>query len=322
MGKYISNDITLDQMSSQVTSGWEKITNEEGKLNQLDIYRAALGLDPLSTVEKCRLHREEMDTIDPSVCKQYDDDNTTLIIIVLSSIVGAGIFILVAYFSYKRYRAYQAIKKAHEQLMESTLNEATRALRQLDYPLHLVRADEVRVLHVLDSRGACREELSSHIETSNHSQKFAQAGKLMQHEKLRNSHRLTVLDNLSDVDAFIQAGKQVVFFSHQWTAFNAPDPNNDQFNAMVGALQVLAERNGWDPSLNDVFVWVDFSCIPRKSLCIVSSSSLPRQLDFIDSPATLIRGQSVRAELGHPQSGRVRVQRDILRSSRTGYPPR
>lgn len=94
MGKYIAADITLDELSRQVTAGWDKITNEEGKLNQLDIYRAALGEDPLSTVEKCRLHRVQMDTIDPSVCKQFDDDNTTLIIIVLASVVGAGVLIL------------------------------------------------------------------------------------------------------------------------------------------------------------------------------------------------------------------------------------
>ncbi len=144
MGKYISYNITLDQMASQVTSGWVRITDEQGKLNQLEIYRAALGLDPLSTVDKCRLHREEMDMIDPSVCKQYDDDNTTLIIIVLSSLVGAGVVILVVYFLYKRYKAFQKIKIAHERQMESTLNEATRALRMLDYPLHLVSATDVR----------------------------------------------------------------------------------------------------------------------------------------------------------------------------------
>ena len=192
MGKYIANNITLDELSAQVTDGWNKITEDEGKLNQLDIYRSALGLDSLSTVELCRLHREDMDKIDPSVCKE-DENNTTLIIIILASIVGGGILILIGYISYKRYKSYQAIKKAHEQQMEATLNEATKALQTLDYPLHLVRADE-----------------------------FIKEGKLMRHEVLRNTHKLTVVDSLSDVDAFIAAGKQVVFFSHQWTAFKSP----------------------------------------------------------------------------------------------------
>ena len=44
MGKYIANNITLDELSAQVTDGWNKITEDEGKLNQLDIYRSALGL--------------------------------------------------------------------------------------------------------------------------------------------------------------------------------------------------------------------------------------------------------------------------------------
>ena len=55
MAKYIANNITLDELSAQVTDGWNKITEDEGKLNQLDIYRSALGLDSLSTVELCRL---------------------------------------------------------------------------------------------------------------------------------------------------------------------------------------------------------------------------------------------------------------------------
>jgi len=238
MGKYIANNITLDQLSTQVSNGWTKITADMGKLNQLEIYRAALGLDPLSTVEKCRLHRKEMDYIDPTTCKEADD-STTLIIIILSSIVGGGIVILVVYFSYKRYKAYQAIKKAHAQLMESTLNEATRALRELDYPLHLVRGDE-----------------------------FIEEGKLMRHEVMRNTHRLTVLDNLLDVDPFIQAGKHIVFFSHQWTAFDLPDPSNQQYGTMVNAMKELAKRNGWDPSLRDVFVWVDYSCIPQANASV------------------------------------------------------
>ena len=238
MAKYISNDITLDELSAQVTDGWNKITEDEGKLNQLDIYRSALGLDSLSTVELCRLHREDMDKIDPSVCKE-DENNTTLIIIILASIVGGGILILVGYITYKRYKSYQAIKKAHEQQMEATLNEATKALRTLDYPLHLVRADE-----------------------------FIKEGKLMRHEILRNTHKLTVVDSLTDVDAFIAAGKQVVFFSHQWTAFKSPDPSDGQYHTMCSSVKELAKRNGWDKSFKDVFVWVDYSCIPQANASV------------------------------------------------------
>ena len=158
------------------------------------------------------------------------------------------------------------IKKAHEQLMENTLNEATRSLGQLDYPLHLVRADE-----------------------------FVKEKQLMRHEVLRNMHRLTVLDNLVDVEAFMEARNQVVFFSHQWTAFDVPDPNNTQYEAMVDALHELAKQTGWD-SLEPVFVWVDYSCIPQanrsiqnlaiRSLAVYASSATHFVVIAPDTPHT------------------------------------
>ena len=49
----------------------------------------------------------------------------------------------------------------------------------------------------------------------------------------------------------------------QWTSFTVPDPSNIQYDTMVLALKELAKRNGWDESLKDVFVWVDFSSIPQ-----------------------------------------------------------
>ncbi len=55
--------------------------------------------------------------------------------------------------------------------MTITVNESISTLHQLDYPLHLVRGDE-----------------------------FAEEGKLRRHEVLRNTHKLTVLDTLPDVE--------------------------------------------------------------------------------------------------------------------------
>jgi hypothetical protein len=168
--KYVVNGEQDMETTKQATiQGWNDATEVYGKINQVDNYRAKLGLNELTTYQKCQIHRAEMDAIDPAICKEAED-NSTLIIIILCSIVGAGILGLIIYFSYKRYKSFQAIKRAHEQQMESTLNEATRALRQLDYPLHLVRGSE-----------------------------FVDEKKLVRHEILRNSHRLTVLDNIGDV---------------------------------------------------------------------------------------------------------------------------
>jgi len=236
--KYVSGESDMETVKEETIKGWNEATLVYGKINQLDSYRATLGLNELSTYQKCTLHRQEMDAIDPAICKEATDNSTT-IIIVLCSLVGAGILALVLSFFYKRYKSFQAIKKAHEQLMESTLNEATRCLQQLDYPLHLIRADE-----------------------------FVNDKQLTQHEVMRNSHRLTVLDNIKDVDAFVLAGKHVVFFSHQWTAFNHPDPGNLQYNFMVSALRELAKEKGWNEDLKDIFVWVDYSCIPQANASV------------------------------------------------------
>jgi hypothetical protein len=230
-----------------------------GTLQQLELWRGALDLRPsksqqdicsdlLATDQNaftkldcikvvqlkdlCQSQKSDVEEYSPGACDT--GRNSTVIIAVLCSIVGAGVLALVAYFTYKRYQSYIRIRKAHEQLMEATLNESVRSLHQLDYPLHLVRGDE-----------------------------FVDEGKLMRHEVLRNTHKLTVLDSLSDVDSFIAAGKHVVFFSHQWTSFTAPDPSGQQYDVMCTAMKELARRNGWDESLKDVFAWIDYSCIPQ-----------------------------------------------------------
>lgn len=162
------------------------------------------------------------------------DDWVIPLVVGLSATIGAIVLMILAYWVYVTYREKRRLQRAHEQLMEATLNESIRTLHQLDYPLHLVRGDE-----------------------------FAEEGKLRRHEVLRNTHKLTVLDSLPDVDAFVAAGKKIIFFSHQWTSFTSPDPSCHQYETMCAAMKELAARKGWDMSLKDIFVWVDFSCIPQ-----------------------------------------------------------
>jgi len=231
-----------------------------GALHQLELWRGALDIQPAKSKDElcqellatdhegfdklgcinvvtlkdlCQSQESDVEEYAPDTCKE-DNNNSTVIIIVLCSIVGAALLGGVTYFTYKRYITYKRIRLAHEQLMEATLNESIRALHQLDYPLHLVRGDE-----------------------------FVEEGKLMRHEVLRNTHKLTVLDSLQDVDAFIAAGKHILFFSHQWTSFTVPDPSGTQYEAMCSAVKDLAKRNGWNENLNDVFIWVDYSSIPQ-----------------------------------------------------------
>jgi len=156
------------------------------------------------------------------------------LVIGLSATIGTILLALMSYWVYTTYRQKKLLQKQHEMHMEATMNESIRALHQLDYPLHLTRGNE-----------------------------FVEEGRLRRHEVLRNTHKLTVLDTLDDVDAFINAGKHIVFFSHQWTSFSEADPSCLQYQTMVSAVRELAKRNGWDETLKDVFIWVDYSSIPQ-----------------------------------------------------------
>jgi hypothetical protein len=254
-------DARFDEFTEALKSEYDKVNSlqEGGALQQLYLWRGALDLQPkkskqeicqdllatdqesftklnclsvVSLQDLCQSQESDVEEYQPGACA--DNSTAITIAIVLCSILGAILLMGLVYFVYKRYITYMSIKKAHEQLMEATLNESVRSLHQLDYPLHLVRADE-----------------------------FVREQKLMRHEVLRNTHRLTVLDSLGDVDAFISAAKHIVFFSHQWTSFTLPDPSNNQYKVMVTSLKKLARDQGWDESLKDVFAWIDYSCIPQ-----------------------------------------------------------
>jgi len=207
--------LNTKEFASSLKQRWDAITAKNGGGRaQINRYRATLGQDPLPT----------------------EEGNTWAIplVIGLASFVGFCLVLAGIGWIYVTYREKKRLQRAHEFQMESTLNEATRAMSSLDYPLQLVRGDE-----------------------------FVAEGTLRRHELLRNQHKLTVLDSLSDVDAFVNAGKHIIFFSHQWTSFTSPDHSGKQFEMMATSLKELAEQNGWDASLKDTFVWVDYSCIPQ-----------------------------------------------------------
>lgn len=293
-------DLRYNRFISELAAGLDEVNSQQdgGALQQLSLWRGALDVSPTKSKEEicqellasdsegfdklgcinvvnlkdlCQSQKEDVEAYAPGTCKETSK-TAMVVIIVLCSIVGAAILMGVAYYSYKRYVTYQRIRKAHEQLMEATLSESIRALHQLDYPLHLVRGDE-----------------------------FVAEGKLMRHEVLRNTHKLTVLDSLSDVDAFIAVGKHVIFFSHQWTSFKNPDWFGEQYEAMCVSMRELSRRNGWDESLRDVFVWVDYSCIPQAN---PSTQNLAiRSLAAYASSATyfiIIAPETPHADLDEP----------------------
>jgi hypothetical protein len=79
---YIQGEATMDALKKHVREEWNKINAAKGTLDQLDIYRASLGLNVHTEVESCRLNRELMDEKDPTVCRKYDkEDNENGILI-------------------------------------------------------------------------------------------------------------------------------------------------------------------------------------------------------------------------------------------------
>lgn len=89
MSSYIQDKLTLSELAQNVEKDWIEITAARGKLDQLSIYRSSLNLDELSTFDLCTFHRVEMDQIDPSVCRVFDEtgSNTVLVAALVPSLV-------------------------------------------------------------------------------------------------------------------------------------------------------------------------------------------------------------------------------------------
>jgi hypothetical protein len=102
MGKYIAGEMTLETLMKEVSDEWTKVTDDEGRLKQLEIYRAALRKDELSDIELCRLHRDLMDELRPQVCLDLDPsitnaNNDTAMIATLSIVLSLASLFIVAF---------------------------------------------------------------------------------------------------------------------------------------------------------------------------------------------------------------------------------
>jgi hypothetical protein len=62
-----------------------------------------------------------------------------------------------------------------------------------------------------------------------------------------------------------RAPQKVIFFSHQWTSWHAPDPTTVQYRCMLAAMDSICTANGWKPEY--VWVWCDYISIPQKTRC-------------------------------------------------------
>jgi hypothetical protein len=73
---FLKGESSIEEMKRNVYDEWGSFSASKGTLNQLDIYRASLGLEIHTEFESCSLNRELMDEMDPSVCRKYDADES------------------------------------------------------------------------------------------------------------------------------------------------------------------------------------------------------------------------------------------------------
>jgi len=88
---------------------------------------------------------------------------------------------------------------------------------------------------------------------------FKKPKKLLSHEEV---HCQSVwLYTIEEIEIFCSE-HHVVFVSHQWTAFECPDPTNRQYRAMLMSIDTLQVQEGWQEQ--SMFLWVDYFSIPQK----------------------------------------------------------
>eukprot|EP00439_Symbiodinium_sp_Y106_P058109 s2908_g8.t1 len=241
MRYYIADAISLEEVVRRVKAGWDSETQERGKLDQLAIYRATLGLDDLSDTcqqyfasflpadyDLCLLHRTEMDSRDPTICPPYfPDDNDfylTALIVILTLLVVSGILSGVAYV-HSTVQAKKRLEK--DEQLENTVLKGLSTVKELGYPMSVIRAKDF-------------VDLTSHMLESCH-------------EGLRD------LGLLREISHFHMMGNHIVFFSYHWPSWNRQGPDNIQRRAMDHALKLYGEKVG--ATLENMY---DIVSIPQK----------------------------------------------------------
>ncbi|KAL1514916.1 hypothetical protein AB1Y20_003996 [Prymnesium parvum] len=86
--------------------------------------------------------------------------------------------------------------------------------------------------------------------------------KFVPFEALRDAAQLKVLDTISAAEEFAEH-RVIVFFSHQWLAWDSPDPDGVHYRCIEGALHQIAEQSS--TNFKDVWVWLDYSCMPQQN---------------------------------------------------------
>ena len=107
----IAGKISIEDMMSEIRSGWDDVTARQGgKLKQVQIYRASLGLDGLSEKQQCDFYRTEMDNKDPQICIKYDPVEKSSTVVLVAILVPVLFFVMAGVFIW----VYKDRKRRHE----------------------------------------------------------------------------------------------------------------------------------------------------------------------------------------------------------------
>ena len=85
-------------------------------------------------------------------------------------------------------------------------------------------------------------------------------GRLKPHEDARDHGHLVFIDTIERLHHFA-AHSIIVFVSHQWLGFTAPDPDCVHYPVIIEAVRTLCAQEGCDPG--EVYVWCDYFSIPQ-----------------------------------------------------------
>lgn len=92
--------------------------------------------------------------------------------------------------------------------------------------------------------------------------KVAKHGRLIPHEEALVHGDLVFLHTYQDVLAFVSVFP-TIFFSHQWLAYDVPDPSEAHFSAICDAAEALFSQH--DIERESAFIWIDYTSIPQRN---------------------------------------------------------
>merc|ERR1712137_1349302 len=124
-------------------------------------------------------------------------------------------------------------KGNHRMERRDTIKEAIERIKELMFPLYVMRFDSFRELE-----------------------------KLMAFEDADKRDLLIVKTSVPAVLSARQRGLKIAFMSHQWLAWKHPDPNCIQYRTMVNGTWAVAKRFDWNA--DHVCIWLDYHSIPQK----------------------------------------------------------